>query len=44
MSEHEIGQFIIIGLIIAAVAIFAGTRIFIVFRKWNYGEENELIL
>ncbi len=33
MSEHEIGQFITIGLIIAAVAIFIGTRLFIVFRK-----------
>jgi len=33
MSEHEIGQIITIGLIIAAVAIFIGTRIYIVFRK-----------
>ena len=33
MTEHEIGQFITIGLIIAAVGIFVGTRIFMVFRK-----------
>ena len=33
MSEHEIGQYVTIGLIIAAVAIFVGTRLFIVFRK-----------
>jgi hypothetical protein len=33
MSEHEIGQFITIVLIISAVAIFIGTRLFIVFRK-----------
>jgi hypothetical protein len=33
MSEHEIEQFITIGLIFAAIAIFVGTRLFIVFRK-----------
>ncbi len=33
MSEHEIGQFITIVLIIAAGAILVGTRLFIVFRK-----------
>ncbi len=33
MSEHEIGQFITIGFIIAAVAIIIGTRLFILFRK-----------
>lgn len=33
MTEHEIGQFITIGLIITAVGIFVGTRIFMVFRK-----------
>ena len=33
MSEHEIVQFITIVLIISAVAIFIGTRLFIVFRK-----------
>jgi hypothetical protein len=33
MSEHEIGLFITIGLIIAAVVIFIGIRLFIVFRK-----------
>jgi len=33
VTEEEIGKFITIGLIIAAVAIFAGTRLWIVFRK-----------
>ncbi len=33
MSEHEIGQFITVGLIIASVAILVGTRLFILFRK-----------
>jgi len=33
VTEEEIGQFITIGLIIAAVAIFVGTRLWIVFRK-----------
>jgi len=33
MSEHEIGQFITTVLIISAVAIIIGTRLFIVFRK-----------
>ena len=33
MSEHEIGQFITIGLIVAAVGIFVGTRLILVFRK-----------
>ena len=33
MSEHEIGLFITIGLIIASVVIFIGIRLFIVFRK-----------
>ncbi len=33
MSEHEIGQLITIVLIISAVAIIIGTRLFIVFRK-----------
>ncbi len=33
MSEHEIGQIITIGLIVASVAIFVGIRLYIVFRK-----------
>jgi hypothetical protein len=33
VTEEEIGKFITIGLIIAAVAIFVGTRLWIVFRK-----------
>ena len=33
MSEHELGQLIIIGLIVTAVVIFVGSRLFIVFRK-----------
>lgn len=33
MTDHEMGQFITIVLIIVAVAIFVGTRIFMVFRK-----------
>jgi hypothetical protein len=33
VTEEEIGQFITIGLIIAAVTIFVGTRLWIVFRK-----------
>jgi len=43
MSEHEIGQFITIGLITAAIAIFIGTRLFILFRKWNSVEGNDSI-
>lgn len=33
MTDEEIGQFITIGLIIAAVTVFVGTRLWIVFRK-----------
>jgi len=33
LTEVEIGQIITIGLIIAAVGIFVGVRILMVFRK-----------
>jgi hypothetical protein len=33
VTDEEIGQFITIGLIIAAVTVFVGTRSWIVFRK-----------
>jgi hypothetical protein len=33
LTEEEFGRIITIGLIIAAVGIFVGVRIFIVFRK-----------
>ena len=33
MTEHEVGQIIMIGSIIAAVGIFVGTRLYLVFRK-----------
>jgi len=33
LTEEEIGQIITIGLIIAAVGIFVGVRLWIVFRK-----------
>jgi hypothetical protein len=33
VTDEEIGQFITIGLIIATVTVFVGTRSWIVFRK-----------
>jgi hypothetical protein len=33
VTEEELGQFITIGLIIVAVTVFVGTRLWIVFRK-----------
>jgi len=33
LSEEEIGQIITIGLIIAAVGIFVGVRLLMLFRK-----------
>ncbi len=33
MTEHEFGQFLTIGLIVAAVAIFVGSRLYIAFKK-----------
>jgi len=33
LTEEEIGKIITIGLIIAAVGIFVGVRLWIVFRK-----------
>lgn len=33
MTEEQIGQFIMIGLIVSAVAIFVGSRLWIAFKK-----------